>query len=319
MKNKTSGLHHITAIAGEPQWNYDFYTGVLGLRMVKKTVNFDDPNTYHLYYADEVGTPGTVLTFFPWPGVKPGKNGAGMATKIGYSVPKDSLDFWQARFEQKDIPHELSRERFGEKRLTFQDPDGLWLTLYETSHIDARKGWQTLEISSENAIKGFHSVTLTLSSIQQTTDILTSIFGYRPVDQDGNTYRFQSDAVNHAAIVDLVEDPGADRGINAGGTIHHVAFRVKDEEAQMELSKKIRAKGLYITEKINRNYFYSVYFREPGGILFEIATENPGFLIDESVENLGNTLQLPDQYEPYRKRIEKRLPELKVSKNIYAP
>ncbi|MBZ0243449.1 MAG: ring-cleaving dioxygenase [Bacteroidales bacterium] len=309
--NKILGLHHITAIAGDAQRNYDFYTKTLGFRLVKRTVNFDDPQTYHFYFGDEAGTPGTILTFFPWANVRQGKNGVGMATEIGYSVPKGSLDFWKARFENLNISHEIS-ERFGEKYLAFQDPDGLQLTLIEAKHKDERKGWETAEISTDLAIKGFHTVTLSLHNIKATAAILTDIFGYKLLEQQGNYYRYQTDAVANAAIVDLLEMPQAQRGINAAGTNHHIAFRVKDEETLMAFREKIVAKGLQITGKINRDYFFSLYFREPGGVLFEIATDNPGFATDETVENLGSSLQLPDQYKAMRDEIEKGLPMLQT-------
>ncbi|WP_400261315.1 ring-cleaving dioxygenase [Sphingobacterium sp. SG20118] len=311
MENKILGLHHITAIAGDAQRNYDFYTKTLGFRLVKKTVNFDDPQTYHFYFGNEEGTPGTILTFFPWANVRPGKNGAGMATEIGYSVPQGSLDFWKARFEKLDVRHDIISERFGEKHLAFQDPDGLWLNLIEAKHQDNRKGWNTAEINADVAIKGFHTVTLTLIDIKATAAILTEVFGYKQIEQDGNLYRYQTDAVENAALVDLLEMPQAQRGLNAGGTNHHVAFRVKNDEVLMKIREKIVARGLQITEKINRDYFFSLYFREPGGVLFEIATDNPGFATDETLENLGSSLQLPDQYEPMRDQIEKGLPEIK--------
>src|SRR5690606_11422362 len=272
----------------------------LGLRLVKKTVNFDDPQTYHFYFGDEVGTPGTILTFFPWKNVRQGKNGAGMATDIVYAVPKGSLDFWKNRFEALNVRHEDINKRFGERQLPFQDPDGLWLSLIETKKPDSRKGWETDEVNSEATLKGFHTVTLTLNNIKATAAVLTEVFGYKLVEQDGNTFRYQTDAVENAALVDLLESPGAPRGLNAGGTNHHVAFRVENEEVLMAFREKILARGLHITEKINRDYFYSLYFREPGGVLFEIATDNPGFATDETVEELGTSLQLPDRYKPMR-------------------
>lgn len=310
MENKILGLHHITAIAGDAQSNYDFYTKTLGLRMVKKTVNFDDPQTYHFYFGDEVGTPGTILTFFPWKNVRQGKNGAGMATEIGYSVPGGSLDFWTKRFENLGVRHDAIVERFGEKQLPFQDPDGLWLSLIESKTPDNRKGWETPDVKADTALKGFHTVTLTLNNTKATAAVLTEIFGYQLVAQDGNISRYQTDAVENAALVDLLESPGAQRGLNAGGTNHHVAFRVANEEILMAFREKIVARGLHITEKINRDYFFSLYFREPGGVLFEIATDNPGFATDETVAELGNSLQLPNRYESMRAEIEKGLPEL---------
>ncbi len=311
MESKILGLHHITAIAGDAQRNYDFYTKTLGLRMVKKTVNFDDPQTYHFYFGDEVGTPGTILTFFPWQNVRPGTNGTGMATEIGYSVPKGSLDFWKARFEEKNVAHGQITELFGERKLTFQDPDGLKLSLIETEHLDSRKGYETPEVKGNVALKGFHTVTLSLNSNHATAEVLTEIFGYKKFRSEGNVTRYKTDAVENAALVDLLQVPDLPRGINAGGTNHHVAFRVKDEETLMAMREKVLKKGLHITEKINRDYFYSLYFREPGGVLFEIATDNPGFATDETVEQLGSSLQLPDRYKGAREQIEKALPALK--------
>ena len=309
--NKILGLHHITAIASDAQRNYDFYTQTLGFRLVKKTVNFDDPTTYHFYFGNEVGTPGTVLTFFPWAGMSKGRNGAGMATEIGYSVPKESLNFWKARFEKLNIRYNTG-EQFGEQYITFEDPDGLKLKLVETKQKDEREVWETDEIKADVAIKGFHTVTLTLNNIKATAAILTEIFGYKQIDKESNLYRYQTDAVENAAIIDLLEMPLAPRGINAGGTNHHIAFRVKDEETLMAFREKIVAKGHGITEKINRDYFFSLYFREPGGVLFEIATDNPGFATDETVENLGSSLQLPTQHESMRDKIEKALPSLQT-------
>ena len=310
--NKILGLHHITAIASDAQRNYDFYTKTLGFRLVKKTVNFDDPTTYHFYYGDEVGSPGTILTFFPWVNIGQGRNGVGMATEIGYSVPQGSLDFWKARLEKLNIRYENGREVFGEKQLSFEDPDGLKLKLIESKQKDERKGPETAEIKADVAIKGFHTVTLSLQNIKATAAILTEVFGYKLIDQKDNLYRYQTDVIENAALVDLLEMPLATVGVNAGGTNHHVAFRVKDEEDLMAMREKIVARGLHITEKINRDYFFSLYFREPGGVLFEIATDNPGFATDETVENLGSSLQLPNQHESMRAQIEKALPKLQT-------
>ena len=310
--NKILGLHHITAIADDAQRNYDFYTQALGFRLVKKTVNFDDPTTYHFYFGDEVGSPGTILTFFPWANISQGKNGAGMATEIGYSVPKESLNFWKNRFEKLNIRYDNSSVKFGEKQLSFQDPDGLRISLIESNHKDDRKGRETTEINADVAIKGFHTVTLTLNNKKATAAILTDVFGYKLIANEDNLYRYQTDAVDNAALIDILEMPLTPRGINAGGTNHHIAFRVKDEETLMAFREKIVERGLHITEKINRDYFFSLYFREPGGVLFEIATDNPGFATDESVENLGSSLQLPKQHESMRSHIEKTLPKLET-------
>lgn len=308
MENKILGLHHITAIAGDAKRNFDFYSKVLGLRFIKKTVNFDDPGTYHFYFGDEVGSAGTILTFFPWgEGIQQGRKGSGMATEIGYSVPKGSLDFWQKRFEKYNVIYNKPAEKFGEKYLTFLDPDGLKLELIESKTDDNRKAWETDEIKADVATKGFHNITLTLNSIKATAAILTDIFGYKLIDQDVNRYRYATDAVENAAIVDLVELPEEKRGLNANGTVHHVAFRVQNDEILMKFREKIEDYGLSITPQIDRQYFHSLYFREPGGVLFEIATDNPGFTVDESLEELGQNLKLPAQYEPKRAAIEAHL------------
>lgn len=310
MESKVLGIHHITAIAGYAKRNYDFYTRVLGLRFIKKTVNFDDPKTYHFYFGDEVGSPGTILTFFPWEGAPRGKQGAGMATEIGYTVPEGSSEFWEERFKGYYVSVTGSGTRFGEKYLTFEDPDGLPLSLIIPESTDARKPWETTEIGGNVAIRGFHSITLTLNKVKETAAILTDIFDYELVGQEGNRFRYRTKNVETANIVDLIEEPAAIRSGNGGGTIHHVAFRVKNEKILMEFREKVLAKGLNITQKIDRNYFFSLYFREPGGVLFEIATDNPGFSIDEQISELGKKLMLPPQYETHRKEIEEVLPAL---------
>jgi glyoxalase family protein len=311
MEDKILGLHHITAIAGKARTNYDFYTKVMGLRFLKKTVNFDDPYTYHFYFGDEVGSAGTILTFFPWGGISPGRRGTAMATEIGYSVPEGSFDFWIDRFKKFNVVYNNPAEKFGESYLTFLDPDGLKLELIVPKTKDHRKSWETDEVKAAVATKGFHNITLTLRNIKGTADILTDIFGYQLVEQQVNRYRFATSAIDSAAIVDLVEAPGEKRGHVAGGTIHHVAFRVKDDATEMRFREKIENKGFNITPQIDRNYFHSLYFREPGGVLFEIATENPGFMIDETMEELGTNLKLPPQYESRRAEIEEVLPKLK--------
>ncbi len=311
MEEKILGLHHVTAIAGNAQRNYDFYTKVLGLRFVKKTVNFDDPGTYHFYYGNETGEPGTILTFFPWGNIGRGHIGTGMATEIGYSVPEGSLDFWEDRFKQHDVSYSTRGERFGEIFLPFRDPDGLNINLIVPKKSDERKPWETAEITEETATKGFHNVTLMLNKKDDTEKVLIDIFGYRLESQESNRFRYITDAVDNASIIDIIESPEGKRGSNAGGTNHHVAFRVKDEETQMAFREILVRDYLQVTPKINRDYFYSIYFREPGGVLFEIATENPGFTVDEPLADLGRHLKLPTQYESVRKDIEKSLQELK--------
>ncbi|CAM3825864.1 ring-cleaving dioxygenase [Mucilaginibacter galii] len=310
MEHTVNGIHHITAIAGNAKRNFDFYTKVLGLRLVKKTVNFDDPQTYHLYYGDKEGTPGTILTFFPWENIQTGRRGARQATEIGYSVPENSFDFWLKRFEDHNVTYNKVAEKFGQPYLTFLDPDGLKLELIASKTPDTRLPWETDEVKAENATKGFYNVTITTNKMQPTADILTGVFGYRLLEQHVNRYRFITDTVENAAIIDLVEVAGEVAGHVAGGSVHHVAFRVKNEEALMFYREKIANLGLHITDKIDRNYFYSLYFREPGGVLFELATDNPGFSVDEPVESLGEHLKLPAQYEEHRASLETTLPKL---------
>lgn len=309
MEKQVKGLHHITAIAGGAKQNHNFYTNVLGLRLVKKTVNFDDPYTYHFYFGDEVGTPGTILTFFPWEGMRPGRRGISQVTEIGYSVPENSLDFWLKRLDTHNVTYNKPAEKFGETYLTLLDPDGLKLELTVVPN-DGRKVWTTADIAAEQALRGFHHVTLTLDRIEPTAAILTDLFGYQLKEQHVNRYRFVTDAVGVAATIDLVEAKGESAGMMGSGSVHHVAFRVKDDATQMALREKIVARGLQITPQIDRQYFHSLYFREPGGVLFEIATDNPGFAIDEPVEALGTNLKLPPQYEGQRTAIANQLPKL---------
>ncbi len=309
MDNRILGLHHITAIADNAKRNLDFYTQVLGVRLVKKTVNFDDPGTYHFYFGNENGTPGTILTFFPWEGIGQGTNGSGLATHIGYSVPKGSLEFWKNRLQGLNIKVEEG-EIFGEKLISFKDPDGLQLQLIEPLAEDSRKVWTTEELKDENALKGFHNVTLTLKKAEPTMKVLTDILGYDLQKQEGERYRLATNAIDTANLVDIIENDKTPAGRNAAGTNHHIAFRVKDDQVLMEYRDKVLSAGLSITPKINRDYFYSLYFREPGGVLFEIATDNPGFTVDEPLDELGTHLKLPTQYEGMRDKIEGVLPKL---------
>lgn len=311
MNNTVKGIHHITAIAGDAKRNFKFYTQILGQRFVKKTVNFDDPHTYHFYYGDEQGTPGTILTFFPWGNaVKQGRRGAGLTTEFGYSVPEGSLDFWLNRLQEKNVIYNKTAEKFGEKYITLLDPDGLKMELTVSGKSDNRKPFVTSEIGADVATRGFHQVTLTLNDIKPTEEVITSLLGYKLIGNEVNRYRYINENIDTANIIDLVLLPKEERAINANGTIHHVAFRVSDDAAQMELRKKIVDAGLHITPQIDRNYFHSLYFREPGGVLFEIATDNPGFTVDEPLAELGTNLKLPAQYEAQRSQIEKHLVKL---------
>ncbi len=309
MKKDILGLHHITAISNNAKTNHQFYTKVLDLRLVKKTVNFDDPGTYHFYFGDEQGSPGTIITFFPWEGIGKGINGAGMATHTGYAVPEGSLDFWKERLEKNGISSTES-VIFGEKVLSFNDPDGMQLQLVVPENEDNRTPWTTNEVGESVAIRGFHNVVLTLRSKDATAKVLTNVLGYQLIKEEGNRFRYAVDTIGTANFIDIIEDLSAPRGHNAAGTNHHIAFRVEDDDILMEVRERVVAAGLEITPKINRDYFWSLYFREPGGVLFEIATDNPGFTTDETLEVLGSSLKLPTRYEPARKEIEAVLPKL---------
>lgn len=304
------GLHHVTAIADNAQRNYTFYTNVLGLRMVKKTVNFDDPGTYHFYYGNKTGEPGTILTFFPWEGIGKGRNGTGITSEIAYSVPNGSLEFWKERFKQSGIKSGEVIQRFNEQYLPFTDPDGLESTLVIPQSKDDRKPWTGAGIPEDAAITGFHNVTLSLQRLEPTAKVLTDVLGYKLTQEEANRYRFETDVHPTASIIDIVIPERANASYNAAGTIHHIAFRVKDREVQKHIQEKISLLKLQATPQIDRNYFHSVYFREPGGVLFEIATDEPGFLIDENLQTLGTHLMLPPQYEGRRKQIEAALPAL---------
>jgi glyoxalase family protein len=310
MNNNVIGLHHVTAIASDAKRNYDFYTKVLGLRFVKKTVNFDDPNTYHLYYGNYPAEPGTILTFFPWPNIMSGRRGTGQATETGFSVPEGSLDFWVKRLDAHGITYNKPATKFGEEYLTVLDPDGMKLELTVSAKPDARQQHITSEIDTSKAIRGFQNVTITQADIKGTADVLTDLLDYELAEQQVNRYRFVNKNAPTASGIDLVEAPGERRGHVAGGSVHHVAFRVKDDATEMALRAKIEAKGFNITPQIDRNYFHSLYFREPGGVLFEIATDNPGFMVDEPLEHLGESLKLPAMYESRRAAIEAVLPQM---------
>ena len=305
------GIHHVTAIAGDPLKNFDFYTRDLGVRFVKKTVNFDDPSTYHFYYGDETGSPGTILTFFPWAGAQAGRRGVGETHQTAFRVPLRSLGYWTKRFIEKGIPYEALEKRFGESVLPFTDPDGMALALVGVAGAENEPGWSNGDVPSEHAIRGFQGVTLLLDSVEKTTAILTDVFGFREVAREGSVIRFAAAGDANGSVVDIYEAKGFLRGHQGRGSVHHIAFRAADDAQQAEMAEKLtRTHGQRPTEQMDRNYFRSIYFREPGGVLFEIATDIPGFAVDEPVETLGRELKLPSFLEPHRKEIEGVLPVL---------
>lgn len=309
------GIHHVTAIASDPQRNVDFYAGILGLRLVKRTVNFDDPQTYHLYYGDAVGTPGSIMTFFPWPGARRGRIGAGQVAVTSFSVLPSAIGFWIERLVRHGIKYQGPTRRGAagdvEQAIAFTDHDGLMLEIVGHPGAEARPAWAGAPgISQEQAIHGFHAVTLWLDDAAATERVLTDTLGFRPVREDGTTRRYAVGDGGPGAIVDLRAIGDFGRGAGGAGTVHHVAFRVPDDKAELTVRGRVTDAGLHPTPVIDRNYFHSVYFREPGGVLFELATNPPGFAIDESVEHLGEKLMLPAQYEPHRSEIEAVLPPI---------
>ena len=304
-----NGLHHVTAYAADAARNLDFYTRVLGLRLVKRTVNFDDPGTYHLYYGDGVGTPGTVLTFFPIAHAAPGRVGIGETQETAFRIPRGSIGWWAHRLVALGVPHEAPVSVFGETTLRLRDPDGMMLALVGVED-EGGDAWTGAEVPAEHAITGFHGVTLLLAEADATARILTDVFGYAETGREGSAIRFAAGAAL-GRFVTLRAVGGFLRGRPGAGSVHHIAFRAADDAAQAAMVARLEtAHGVRVTEQRDRNYFRSVYFREPGGVLFEIATDAPGFAVDEPVEALGHALMLPPGLEAHRTRIEAVLPAL---------
>jgi glyoxalase family protein len=305
----SAGIHHVTAIAGEPRRNLDFYRRVLGLRLVKKTVNFDDPGTYHLYFGDEAGSPGTILTFFPWAHAAPGRTGIGETQETIFRVPEASLGFWTQRLLAQGVRHETPKKRFGETVLAFQDPDGMRLALAALPRIADAAAWKS-DVPAEAAITGFHGVSLLVADAAPTAEVLTGVLGLREAGREGNVTRYQASGVGPGKIVELHAAGDFLPGRLGKGSVHHVAFRAADDAEQAGIAATLRDRGLAPTEQLDRNYFRSIYFREPGGVLFEIATDAPGFAVDEPVATLGEALKLPGFLETRRSALEATLPAL---------
>ncbi|TDW29861.1 ring-cleaving dioxygenase [Cryobacterium psychrophilum] len=301
---ETSGLHHVTAIGGAPQNNINFYIKGLGLRLVKKTVNFDDPSTYHLYYGDDSGRPGSLMTFFPWKNVPAGRIGAGQSTTTAFSVPAGSIGWWESHFAALGIDSRISTTDSVEERLSLRDPDGLQLDLVASSVADPRAPWDSASVPAEFAVRGQHSSVLTVRDAAGTAQVLTQELGMHLVSEQGDRLRFAAGDGAAGHIVDVIVDPGAQEGLTAGGTVHHIAFRVPDGETQQVWRQQLVDHGYQVTQILDRQYFTSIYFHEPGGVLFEIATDTPGFDIDEPLLELGRSLKLPPWLEPSREAIE---------------
>jgi glyoxalase family protein len=306
-----SGIHHVTAISGHPLKNIRFYKELLGLRLVKKTVNFDDPGTYHLYYGDQGGTPGTILTFFPWEHAAAGRGGVGQTQQTTFRVPARSIGYWTHRFIEKGVAHEALEKRFGETVLSFTDPDGMSLALVGVPGAENETAWSNGDIPAEHAIRGFHGVTLLLEDAAKTGAILANVFGFEAAGREGSITRYRARQNVVGGVVDIYEAKGFLPGRMGRGSVHHIAFRAADDAVEAEMARKLVAEhGMHPTEQKDRNYFRSIYFREPGGILFEIATDIPGFAVDEPLATLGEALKLPPFLEPHRKDIEQALPPL---------
>jgi glyoxalase family protein len=317
MENKIRGLHHVTAIASDPQRNLDFYVGLLGLRFVKRTVNFDDPGTYHFYFGDLRGTPGTILTFFPWPGARRGIRGTGQVEATAFAIPLDSIGYWLERLKRHQVTAEKTSTRFGEEVMRLLDPDGLLIELIASSSHGKVDQWPDSSVAAEHAVRGFHSVSAALEGYERTARLLTETFGYRLVDESGNRFRFASaDDSATGRIVDLLCQPDSAMGRVAAGSVHHIAFRAKDETEQLRWREDLVELGYNVTPVIDRIYFHSIYFRELGGVLFEIATEPPGFTLDEKVEELGTQLRLPPWMESMSSQIEESLPPIHVPSGV---
>lgn len=308
---KTAGIHHITAIVGHPQENVDFYASVLGLRLVKKTINFDDPGTYHLYFGNDGGRPGSIITFFPWVGAYKGKTGDGQVGVTSYAIPKGSLGFWEERLKKFKIDVTKS-ERFGETYLSFDDVHGLKLELVEREEGEVNN-WTIGDVKPEVAIKGFAGATLYSSSPEETERLLINVMGLEKIGEEGNLIRFKSHG-NIGNVIDLKKSSSG-RGQMGVGVVHHIAWRAIDDEDQMDWKHHVENNGFIVTPVRDRNYFNAIYFREHGEILFEIATDPPGFAHDESYETMGSELKLPHQHEIYRDKLNDHLIPLEV-KNL---
>lgn len=306
-----SGLHHVTAIASDPQRNLDFYVGVLGLRLVKRTINFDDPGSYHFYFGDGRGTPGTILTFFPWPGARQGQRGSGEIGATAFAIPAGSASYWLDRLKAHHVVTEPIPERFGESVIRFADPDGMPLELIASAPSDEVQPWTDATVPTAHALRGFHSVSAVLEGYERTAKLLTETFGYTLANEAGNRFRFIADGAGGAGkVIDLLCMPDGRRASGGAGSVHHIAFRAQDDAEQLAWREKIASLGYNVSPVMDRTYFRSIYFREPGGILFEIATDPPGFALDETAEELGQHLRVPPWMENARPQIEARLPPI---------
>jgi glyoxalase family protein len=306
-----SGLHHVTAIASDPQRNLDFYADLLGLRLVKRTINFDDPGTYHFYYGDAHGTPGTILTFFPWPNARRGGRGTGQIDALGFNTAPESIGYWLERFKQHHVSAERTPKRFGQDVIRFADPDGLLLELIASEPEREVEVWPESDVPAEHSLRGFHSVSAALEGYERSAMLLTEVFGYELAQEEANRFRFSAPVTTGPGkMIDLLCMPDTQHARGGAGTVHHIAFRTPDDANQRVCREQLVELGFNVSPVMDRTYFHSIYFREPGGILFEIATDPPGFTADESLEELGQELRLPPWMETARAQIEAVLPSI---------
>jgi glyoxalase family protein len=316
MSREIAGIHHVTAIASDPQRNLDFYGDVLGLRLVKLTVNFDDPGTYLFYYGDEVGQPGTILTFFPWPGARRGRRGNGQVAVTSFAVPERALGYWDERLKRYEISVGEPSRRFDEEALAFLDPDGMQLELVAHPAAGGENLPEGGAAPAEYAIRGFYGVTMWEENVERSVELLTETLGFRPQGEDGQRLRFRAASDGPGALVDLIHKPHGEPGWGGAGTVHHVAWRTPNDDEQTAWQEEITGLGYRVSPVMDRQYFHSIYFREPGGVLFEIATDPPGFAFDEPPERLGQGLKLPPWLEPQRSQIEETLPKVRTPETI---
>jgi glyoxalase family protein len=312
MPTSVHGIHHVTCIAGDTQENLDFYVGLLGMRLVKRSVNQDDPGTYHLFYADRVGNPGTDFTFFPWPQMEPGRLGIGLTVEVSFAIPPGSLTYWQERLQRYNVEHGGSESRFGETTLPFKDPHGLQLALVETGDDRQFVPWENSPVPQEGQLRGMHTVRLWERKRAHTQAILTQRLGFRVLGTEDGWHRYGVEGGGSSKLIEIKELPEERCGQWGTGSVHHVAWRVKDSEEQMALREGIASAGLRPTPQIDRFWFKSVYFKEPGGVLFELATDGPGFDRDEDMEHLGEQMILLPWLEKERREIEATLPSLEM-------
>ncbi len=309
------GIHHVTCITGDVQKNVNFYVTVLGLRFIKKSINQDVPDTYHLYFGDYLGSPGTAMTFFGWPSWPKRKAGSGQVTTVAFTMPEGSLDFWRSRLRTLNIEH-TRMSRFGADLLALHDPDGIELELVARPTSLHTTSWPDGPVPAEHGIRGFHSVTLTVAETSATFDLLTKTMGFRQGARDGNRTRFETGGGGTDSTLDVIEAPEGPEGEESVGTVHHVAWRAPDDERQAAWREQLVAAGRNVTPVIDRWYFKSIYYREPGGVLFEIATDGPGFTVDEKPEALGSSLSLPPWFQVRRDRLDQVLTPIVVPANL---